>query len=507
MTALDDIRFIDSARPAVPAGDYRITVTQHVRLPGEYDSPAPYRHEQPIRVAGPHLGLAPDDVVSVYPPAHADGDFGTSLCHAVLRRPGLPWEIAPTSGAAAPPWLAILLLTAADLDPAADLAAAETSGVRGVPLAEYLRPPAGVVGPDLPTWQRERWLAEQPDRDCTVVDVLAPAFAALAPRAAELPLLAHVRETTGEDGVDRHAVVLGNRLPVGAADGQYLAHLVSLEGFVPRLADRDGLPPDCRAVRLLSLARWSFTSTPAGPYFAELAEALDCAPMRLPLAAGPPSGPAATPIERVVDGGYVPVDYRTRLGERTVAWYRGPLLPVSMARAVQPGYPVAEAALIYDEETGMFDLSFAVAWQTGRLLALADRAFTTTLLSWVRAQQRAAQLMVERGALPAGSVDGAGCPADRLAERLVRRHLAGTLAAGTAAGPAHSAPPPGDPTARSVLAAGDPTGLSRHHHRLTGLLGAGEVAAMLDAGTDPRDALIERWRRHTATPAGPGWRS
>ncbi|GAB3833830.1 hypothetical protein ACFPIJ_09715 [Dactylosporangium cerinum] len=426
-----DVRLADEARPPLPAGDYRLGTAQTVQLPPQFQPPPVYRSDQRIRVAGPHLGLAPGDVVAVFPPAHADGDFSTALCHALLDRSSLPWEIDPEARPGGLPWLAVLLLAADEVDAGND----DVTGVRGVPLADYLRPPDGVLGPSLPDRQRDRWLAEQPDRDCTVVDVLAPAFAAVAPCAGELPWLAHVR--------DGHAVVLGNRL---AARGRYTAHLVSLEGFVERLADRAGVPEDCRAVRLLSLARWAFTSTPTGAYFADLVEGLDIGPLRLP--APDPAAPA--PVGKAVHGGYVPVDYRTRLGERTVAWYRGPLLPVPMAAVAPRAYPTAEAAMIYDEETGMFDLSFAVAWQAGRLLALADRGFTAALLAWVRAAEAGRR---RRPPLDVGRL--AGVLADALTTAL---------------------PPPGDPT-----------GLRRH--RLPGVLTEAAVAAGLRAGADPAAIL------------------
>ena len=104
---------------------------------------------------------------------------------------------------------------------------------------------------------------------------------------------------------------------------------------------------------------------------------------------------------------YVPLPWRTRLGEQTWAWYRGPLSAESVADFVDPGQPTlkeigwqpfrtASAALVYDPTSGVFDLSYAVAWETGRLLALADGAFSRALVDWRRRAHRLVDLIAER---------------------------------------------------------------------------------------------------------------
>src|SRR5262249_17920935 len=72
-------------------------------------------------------------------------------------------------------------------------------------------------------------------------------------------------------------------------------------------------------------------------------------------------------------------------GEQTFAWYRGPLVPAPVVRTRFAPITTSGAAVIYDQQSGLFDQSYAVAWETGRMLALADRSFATTLMGW-RAQ-------------------------------------------------------------------------------------------------------------------------
>jgi hypothetical protein len=96
----DDLRFYDNDRPPLIAGDYRLTVTQQVVLPAPDPSPPDYVHHQDLQVTGPHFGLGPDDVVSVYPPPASTADRHATLAHVVLARPTLPWEIALDPSAA-----------------------------------------------------------------------------------------------------------------------------------------------------------------------------------------------------------------------------------------------------------------------------------------------------------------------------------------------------------------------------------------------------------------------
>ncbi len=99
--------------------------------------------------------------------------------------------------------------------------------------------------------------------------------------------------------------------------------------------------------------------------------------------------PSLTPEEAAEDGfkavvraleqGYSGVNHTLRIGEKTVSWYRGPLVPLQLApNDPYRFYPYADQALRYDENR-LFDVSYAAAWQLGRLLALQNRPFAQAL--------------------------------------------------------------------------------------------------------------------------------
>ncbi len=123
-----------------------------------------------------------------------------------------------------------------------------------------------------------------------------------------------------------------------------------------------------------------------------------------------PAGSAIGPLEayetlnRLTDG-YVPLSYAMRSGEDTYAWYRGPLSPVvtpifletpELGLPTNPNAPqTASSAMIYNPRTGLFDQSYAVAFQTGRSLALASKPFATNLLQWRREAHALVDLLLE----------------------------------------------------------------------------------------------------------------
>lgn len=432
-----EITLVDNQVPALTAGQYSITVHQEVSGEGVNDS---YLFTQPVSVLGPHFAIDAGTVHAVYPPGGSTADYTDALASISLSRAALPWLIPAfpdedETGPSATPWLMLLLLTPEEVVTVED---ASPTGAHPVPLSDYLTPRAGIVGPGFTAAQVARFERDHPEGYTTlVVDVRAEAFTATAPTLTELPHLAHGRDMEpadgelSEDGVDSlTSVVIGNRLARGSESGIYLAHLVSVEGFTSRLPPFP-LPDGATTVRLVSLASWTFNGTPGAGNFAGLVAKLDVGPLLLPTRQPGDPDAAQQLIGRAVKNGYIGVDYQTRFGEDTVCWYRGPALPVRMEPNRQPAYATSAQALLYDQDTGMFDVSYAVAWESGRMALLSNRSVTLSLLEWLRRQQRTTRLLFARlGRTRAGrpSLSPPNDPADLLAPRFVSSHARRTLA-------------------------------------------------------------------------------
>ena len=89
-----------SAVPPLEAGDYTLTGNQ--TLTGGATQP----YEGHLRVTSPRFRMPPDQILSTYPPANAEGSFETRLPQVVLKRRTLPWERVPGTGVLRPggPW-------------------------------------------------------------------------------------------------------------------------------------------------------------------------------------------------------------------------------------------------------------------------------------------------------------------------------------------------------------------------------------------------------------------
>ena len=184
---------------------------------------------------------------------------------------------------------------------------------------------------------------------------------------------------------------------------RWQAHLVSFEGWEDYMGAAPQWPTDpvtgktVENVRLVSLYSWSFYCLSEAGNFRDLMENLaapagatgtskDALLLRLP-DPGPGDGsPAATAVQDAFKAGYTALEYQTRSGVDSFAWYRGPLtpLPVPALPATDAAWDNAGAAMIYDDTTGLFDQSYAAGWQAGRLLALSDQNFATQLRAWRR---------------------------------------------------------------------------------------------------------------------------
>lgn len=202
------------------------------------------------------------------------------------------------------------------------------------------------------------------------------------------------------DTVDSEvAVLIGNRLP--RAGAQSTVHLVSLEHRYDGRGDgSEGatgfvFPPAPENVILVSLKSWRFACDEFKGSFKGLLTHLDCQPSVLrspdiaPAADPDPADSAGQPARHFVEMGYTPLPHHLRTGDDTVSWYHGPLAPAIHDNDhpdLQNQLPArtADALVRYLPKYGMFEVSYAAAWELGRLLTLQSKQVATTLYRWKR---------------------------------------------------------------------------------------------------------------------------
>lgn len=428
------ITFIQSHRPPMEDGTYEVTVTQTVQNTNP-NAPAPtsfnesYTNTRRFQIAGARFQLDTDVVVSQFPPVGSQGEYGNVLPHVVFSRQTLPWE--RTAGDAdRSSWLALLLFD--EDDPPPEVIEAMVGDLQRTPFphaedaapAPSSLPDTGVSYPGFTLAHGEvMW------DPCRVIDVPLPLFNAVLPGAVDLPWQAHSRTVSPEAprrlGLAEEAteletsVVVCNRLP--NPNTQCTVHLVSIENMAPLLpqgADYtpaaitllDGSP--AHTVRLVSLGSWTYRSIDPQATFAALLMNLDSTDnLRVLAIKNNSTGTTEADafVANALNLGYTPVNHHTRQGDHTVSWYRGPLVPFEVPPTIfvrvpdgsndTPPIQTADEAVCYEPETGMMDISYAAAWQIGRLLALQDKGFSVALARWKRANTRTVVESFERRAL------------------------------------------------------------------------------------------------------------
>ncbi|MEU2288988.1 hypothetical protein ABZ614_45140 [Streptomyces sp. NPDC013178] len=428
-------RFFDHRIPSLYAGRYRIDNRQTLKGVDGADRTVDAT-PQPFDVAQPRFSFDPTGINAQFPVPDAVGTYSLTLAHINLDTPGLPWNrpLGPEHPGAVP-WMALLLFREDELPEDPDAVGLVKAGTVGRLLD-------GAHGPGTPpALPPESLRPDEYDEQCATILVPKPLFDAIKPLPAEMGYLAHLREggrpdatRSGDDPEpdegELNAVLVANRFPA-ATGGRHVAHLVSLEGHDQHLTS----PAPTEGLRLVSLASWSFTTEPdSGVGFGDLAQHLATTDgqtprpaeelrLRVPTAApANPSGPQREALDRMA-GGAVALPQRLESGERTLAFYRGPLtahparpLPAPAAGA-EGRLESAGEALVYLQQYGVFDTTYAAAFTTGRTLALADAEFRTALLEFRSAARSAARRLASHPDL-----------ASRAATALTARQLTAPLA-------------------------------------------------------------------------------
>ncbi|HEX6099226.1 MAG TPA: hypothetical protein VF432_23130 [Thermoanaerobaculia bacterium] len=487
-----EIQFYQAILPPLSSGNYRLVVNQEVQLPAETPK---YEHLRAFSVDGPRFTLTPGTVQQVFPPANLAGDYERSLPHVVFTDPTLPWTrtidgSVPAGDDVPPPWVALLTLYPEEL-----VSGGAPIEVKQMTLDQLLTPSATVIPPNI---SKSQFTPQELTQNLLAVELPQSVFSTITPTINDLPYLAHARlvNTDGKEILGLNAdgyfsLAVGNRLPKAGATNT--VYLVSLEGQGANI--RGGsTQPSGKSVRVVVLASWQFTARAARGDFLQILQNVSIDLLQFPFT--PFEGNLTreqTLAKMALQVGYVPLFNNTRSGETTTSWYRGPGSPAPTKVDALAPYQYADNVIRYDPGpddasvpgTGVFDQSYACAWQIGRLLGLSDAAFARQLFEWRRAYQ---QYLNELALL------------DHLTARLESFPGISSLQATRlqAAGP--------ELAAKMWLAAA--AGLAeeprviRHEHRsdaeLPGVVPREELAAKAagleddDAGGDPLFALLDR---------------
>jgi hypothetical protein len=434
----------DDILPPLEDNVYRVTVETDVTIDGAAapvdPNSNPLSKQSFFAIQGPRFQLSQTEVVGVFPPRNGHGSFSENVPHVVLSRRTLPWErlldpakkfrapVAQPGDApppvAPPPWLALLLFEDGD----------DFKIVQGMALEQ-------IVGPQI-----YQDLGSPPNVTCDALVTDQLTLESILPTVEELTLLTHVRQVNVNDrelnigSTDGFfAVVMSNRLP--SPNSNCTACLVSLEarsdiytnlspasratalqplarpqevltfpspvnfpspvliGGVGRIGYINPVVYAFQSVQLVLLHSWKFAATGVGS-FRDLMQGLNVAMF------GTVANPGHPPL---TDSGHLPMDLQNRAGESEKVFYRGPLAPFQLTRDTLGPYHSADQCVRATPETGAKDISYAAAFEVGRLIAASDKSLASALAQWRREaysqSSRADTLGRAQTALGIGAID------------------------------------------------------------------------------------------------------
>ena len=385
------VEFIQHHFPPLLDGEYKVAINQDVTIANDSEVKS-FSAERTFVVQGERFSVKPQDIHAVFPPAGNLGEYSNVLPHIIFNRSTLPWEREPQTNLiesdddrSGLPWLALLLFEDSQ-KPTPQI----------ITLEELLDSESD--GKKFPDLQLE--YGQSNDDKVTVIDVVKSLLvgdssgnAGILPALTDLEWLGHIRQMTDGQGNslgDEYAGIIGNRLPLSG--GSNTVHLVSLEG----LYDDDGFiynsENDDQLIRFVSLKNWSFSCLDEEQSFSGLLNNLDRGVVAdiSYTGQGTLRMPYNSEVETYLKKGNVPLGHYFRKGSKSVSWFHGPLVPAENTDEIELPINAADQLMRYNSVDGIFDVSYAAAWELGRALALKSRAFSISLYNWKRsyAQQQ-----------------------------------------------------------------------------------------------------------------------
>ena len=396
----DELKITDHAVPNFKAGTYKLHVKQKVQLIdndfAEYET-----QETSFEVAAPRFSLDPLIVYSEYPKAGATGAYADTLPNVVFKRKTLPWERSITEHADTDtPWVCLLLFEEDELKD-------HNIVLQNLLMQEIYADKANIIRPVFEKEASDNVEMGKPVTSETpryhVIDVPCPLLDEVIPRIDELKYLAHCRQVDTSDKEKSegnlkgwYSVLVANRLP--AQDKNHVAFVVSLEGHQAILNGNTltDVENSDKLARLIVLYSWEFISK--GETFQQLVQHIDAAASPLKMDVDNQKISDAN-ISKAFNYGYTALNYHMRNGADNISWYRGPLVPVQISKPEQVNFKDADAALLFDESTAMFDISYSSAWQIGRLLGLQAPAYMSALTNWKKNIEADIRLLIAKSFL------------------------------------------------------------------------------------------------------------
>ena len=437
----------DYIQPPLLAGRYRLAVDTEVKID---NLPQPLEDQHAFfDVDAPRFTLAANEISGVFPPKNGHGPFDEAIPHIALGRRTLPWErlfakAQPTVDGMPIPWFALLVFEDGECaievkQKIADKLPADVVTRLGVPgdqLVDTVTAQTSLIVDLMPAYaelallthvrqvnvnDRELGAGDSDGFFAVVMSNRIPrrggkyrcCLVSIEERIDLVPKVPPPPASVVVDDFDRiDEVFIDNafelRTPPGTVRSSERAFAAGVLGGGAALSDRIGKVASVREregdiqkvavekdrlgglvhkqpsavlqrASLVLLTTWAFECEGTASFRA-LMQALDVGMIGKPRDGGP----------QVTDSGHIRVDAINRAGAPETVFYRGPLVPAPLSRDPNGPYHSADQARRVAPEVGSEDVSYACAFEVGRLAAAADARLAQELMRWRRGAYRRA---------------------------------------------------------------------------------------------------------------------
>jgi hypothetical protein len=358
-------RFGDSSLPAIKEGTYSAIMTQNVKFDGaDADS---FSVQKSFKIAANNERLSDTDIFSVYPPENAQGNFSGTLPFIVFNNEQYPWikEFSDTGGNRSP-WLVLIVVSEAEISSGE---AVETD-VKYSEISSLSEP--GVYFPFTPSGYAKA------DDNIHILTISKKLFNGIFPDKDDLRWLSGLKVTdlsNAEDSLTeldgRFSYIVSNRFVPGIP-GQKLKSGVFLVSAVDYYDEKS--IENCDRIRFVSIKNFNiYNEADTDKSFVTLTTGL--------------SQNSCEIKDSTLKKHFL------RSGETAYSLFSSPLInftsdsPRNSEINGEERF-TSDGRMIYKKDIGIFDISYAAAFNLGKLITLSRRSDAEKIVTWRRNEQK-----------------------------------------------------------------------------------------------------------------------
>lgn len=417
-------KFADNYIPPLTEGKYCVTFTQDV-------SNSHFKNTKDFCVAVNTEILTENDIFSLYPLPEQVGDFSTELPFIVLNNPTYPWIKDATNSNGEKnndnnnkhiPWPALIVVSEKEIIEETDVPYEELNN---------LAQEAGVYFPY--DEDKNRISLCKPTDKIHVITITTDTFKKIMPTPEDRYWLTHCKKIDLSDAEDKTAqndgyfsVILANRFPPNKADQiiplknknvninqdeneesinnkiTNTVHLIA--AYCYDNYKSDSKYNESTDVKLISLYHWKIYSDTDKDVVDKSFEPLIKGLNNDPDKKDPDNKNSEDTVSKINGSVHKQTlkPHFLRTGEKTYSLYHSPIQPINFDRAQglngESNY-TSDRRLIYYKDQGIFDVSYAAAFNLGRIVTLSHKAEAQQIVKWRNDQRSKNQIKAQKDAI------------------------------------------------------------------------------------------------------------